>query len=159
MGLTPSRHDAHDPALAEILTLIQTCFAPMEGRIDPPSSMLNMTLASLREQATSGEIWSLGTPPLACVLLTPKPRALYLGKLAVDAAARGKGHARSLITLAETRARALGLPAVELQSRVELVENHVLFAATGFAEVARTAHPGFSRPTSITFRKPVSTLC
>ena len=149
------RHDARDPLLADVLALIQTCFASMEGRIDPPSSMLKLTLASVQEQAASGEVWSLGTPPLACVLLTPKPTALCLGKLAVNAAARGKGHARTLITLAETRARALGLPALELQSRVELVENHALFAATGFAEIARTAHPGYDRPTSITFRRPV----
>ncbi|OAN69978.1 acetyltransferase [Sulfitobacter sp. EhC04] len=153
MGLTPRRHGPDDPALAAILDLIRTCFAPMEGRIDPPSSMLRMTLTGLQQEAATSEIWSLGTPSLSCVILTPRPQALYLGKLAVHPAARRQGHARRLLDHAEARARSLRLPAVELQSRVELVENHALFAAAGYAEIARTAHPGYAQPTSITFRK------
>ena len=50
---------------------------------------------------------------------------------------------------------ALHLPVLELQTRVELTENHATFRALGFVEVARTAHPGYDRPTSITFRRPV----
>jgi hypothetical protein len=42
---------------------------------------------------------------------------------------------------------------LELQTRVELEENHAAFRAMGFAEAGRTAHPGYDRPTSITFRK------
>lgn len=156
MGLTPYRIGPDHPALTDILPLIQTCFAPMHGRIDPPSSMLAMTLDGLREKAETSEIWSIGTPPVACILLTSKPTVLYLGKLAVHEKARGKGHARRLIDHAADRARAMGLPALELQSRVELVENHALFSALGFTEAGRTTHPGFSRPTSITFRKQVS---
>lgn len=156
MGMTPLRHHPNDPALADILALIRTCFAPMEGRIDPPSSMLRMTLADLRQAAVHSEIWSLDTPALACMILTPHPQALYLGKLAVHPDVRRRGHARHLLTLAGHRARARGLPVIELQSRVELVENHALFAASGFTKVARTAHPGFARPTSITFRKTIT---
>lgn len=155
MGLTPQRHGPDDPALVAILDLIRSCFAPMEGRIDPPSSMLRMTLAGLNDDAATSEIWSLGTPPLSCVMLTPRLQLLYLGKLAVHSDVRRQGYARRLIDHAEHRARDLGLGAVELQSRVELVENHALFAAAGYAEIARTAHPGYTRPTSITFRKTV----
>jgi hypothetical protein len=42
---------------------------------------------------------------------------------------------------------------VELQTRIELVENHAIFAALGFVETARTAHKGYDRPTTLTFRK------
>ena len=52
--------------------------------------------------------------------------------------------------MAETRARALGLPVLELQTRVELTENHAAFRALGFAQTGATAHPGFDRPTSLT---------
>ncbi|APE44779.1 GNAT family N-acetyltransferase [Sulfitobacter alexandrii] len=155
MELTPRRLRAQDPDLPAILALIRRAFAPMEGRIDPPSSMLRMTLETLRAEAETAEVWSLGAPPLACVILTPKPAALYLGKLAVDPDARRLGLARHLIDHAERRARALRLPAVELQCRVELVENHALFAACGYAETDRTAHPGFDRPTSITFARTI----
>lgn len=126
----------------------------MEGRIDPPSSLRNLTPEALTRQAATGEIWVIGAP-VACVFLTPKPGALYLGKLAVAASHRGRGLARQLIELAEERARVLSLPALELETRVELVENQAAFRAMGFEEVGRTAHPGYDRPTSITYRRAV----
>jgi len=134
-----------------LLGLIKRAFAGMEGRIDPPSSFHRLTeqdLASFR-----GEVWVIGTPPIACVLLTLKPDALYLGKLSVDPNHQGKGHARALIALAADRARGLGLPALELQSRVELVENHAMFFAMGFQQTGTTTHDGFDRATSLVFTK------
>jgi ribosomal protein S18 acetylase RimI-like enzyme len=74
----------------------------------------------------------------------------------VAASHRGQGLARRLIDQAEARARALQLPALELQTRVELVENQAAFRAMGFEEVGRTAHEGYDHPTSITFRRAVS---
>jgi len=127
----------------------------MDGRIAPPSSMHRLSLERVTEQAATGEIWSIGTPPQACVFLTAKPTCLYLGKLAVTTNARNQGLARRLIKLAETRAKALGYTEIQLQTRIELTENHAAFKALGFNEVARTCHSGYDRPTSITFRKPV----
>lgn len=148
---------ATDPALwPAILDLLRAEFASMEGRIDPPSSLRDLSPTGLTEQAANGEIWVIGTPPAACVFLAPKTGALYLGKLAVAARNRQQGLARQLVELAEGRARDLGLLALELQTRVELAENHAVFRALGFTEVARTAHPGYDRPTSITFRRPVA---
>lgn len=142
---------------AALLQLIRGAFAGMEGRIDPPSSMHRLTPESIAEQARLHEVWAIGTPPVACVFLTPRPQALYIGKLAVAADQRRKGLAATLIALAETRARSLGLPVLELETRVELTENHATFRALGFTEVGRSAHPGFDRPTSITFRREVKT--
>jgi GNAT superfamily N-acetyltransferase len=148
---------ATDPTLwPAILALLQAEFAYMQGRIDPPSSLGDLTPAALTRQTETGEIWIIGTPPVACVFLTPKPGALYVGKLAVAASHRGQGLARQLLALAETRARAFHLPALELQTRIELTENHAIFSALGFTETARTAHPGFDRATSITFRRAVA---
>ena len=148
---TPRSHQA-------ILALLHSAFAFMAGRIDPPSSLQALTPEALSRQARLGEIWVCGDPPVACVFLTPKPQALYIGKLAVAADQRRRGLARELVTLAETRARALDLPALELQTRIELTENQATFLALGFVEVARTAHPGFDRPTSVTFRRPVAPI-
>lgn len=151
--MTPQR--ATDPAFwPPILALLHQAFAFMEGRIDPPSSLRDLTPEALARQAEVGEIWVIGAP-VACVFLTPKPGALYVGKLAVAEAWRGRGLARQLIEVAEARAREMGLPALELQTRVELVENQAAFQAMGFVEVGRTAHPGFDRPTSITYRRAV----
>jgi GNAT superfamily N-acetyltransferase len=138
-----------------LLGLIRDAFAPLEGRIDPPSSVHALTAATLIEQARTGEAWVIGDPPVACVILTPRPASLYIGKLAVAGTERRQGHARRLIEIAGIRARALGLPMLELQSRVELTENHATFRALGFVQSGATAHPGYDRPTSLTFTKTV----
>jgi GNAT superfamily N-acetyltransferase len=144
---------ATDPALwPALLALLHDAFAYMEARIDPPSSLHSLTADALTEQTRQGEIWVIGAP-VACVFVTPRTDALYIGKLAVAQSHRGRGLARSLIDLAGTRAIALGLQALELQTRVELTENHAAFRALGFSEIGRTAHPGFDRPTSITYRR------
>ena len=146
-----TRHLADSNDLPAILTLIRDSFAYMDSVIDPPSSMHRMTLDSLRATADTCEIWTLGRQ--ACVILTPKQDTLYVGKLCVAPPARGQGLAREMITHAATRAKALDLPSLTLEVRVELTDNHATFKAMGFTEVARTAHHGYARPTSITFQK------
>ncbi len=140
---------------AALLALIRHAFAGMDGRIDPPSSMHALTVEAIALQAAAGEVWVIGAPPLACVFLTPQAGRLYIGKLAVAEGHRGRGLARALVAVAERRAQASGLPLLELQTRVELVENHAVFAAMGFVQVTATAHPGYSRPTSLTFQRAV----
>lgn len=148
--MPPRRATGDWPAL---LGLIQRAFAGMEGRIDPRSSARSLTAESLAAMAQKSEIWVIGTPPQACVILTPRSGCLYLGKLAVDPARQGRGLGRSLITWAETRARALNLPRLELETRIELTENHATFQRLGFLETGRKSHPGFAQPTSITYAK------
>jgi predicted N-acetyltransferase YhbS len=133
--------------------LISRAFAGMEGRIDPPSSLHRLTALDITKQAVEGEVWVIGVPAMACVFLTARPHALYLSKLAVDPAHHRMGLGRALIGLAEDRARQLGLPALELSTRIELVENHAAFKALGFVQTASTAHAGFDRPTTLVFTK------
>nr|WP_170329843.1 GNAT family N-acetyltransferase [Ruegeria arenilitoris] len=125
----------------------------MDGRIDPPSSMHRLTEDDLRQQTCSGEVWIIGDPAAAVVFLTPKPDCLYLSKLAVARSRRGQGLAQTLVDLAETRARSRGYAALELQTRIELVENHTIFAKLGFVKSGETAHTGYDRTTSITMHK------
>ena len=142
-----------DP-LQPVLDLLRASFAYMDGVIDPPSSLHRMTLDTLAQDATEGELWVIGDPaPVACMILTPKARTLYLGKLAVAKAHRGQGLARAMIDLAMERAEDMDLPSVTLQTRVELTDNHAAFQRMGFVETGRTAHEGYARPTSITYRR------
>ena len=143
-------------ALEEILVLLHVCFAYMDGRIDPPSSLHALTVSDLVKQAEKGEVWAVGSPIVACVFLTKKTDCLYLGKLAVHAAERGNGLARKLVSLAEDRARDMRKPYLELQTRIELVENHATFAKLGFTRTATGKHPGFDRVTECTMRKRVT---
>lgn len=138
-----------------VLALIRAAFAGMDGRIDPPSSAGRLDLAAIARQAAEGEVWLIDDSGavLAGVFLTPLPGRLYIGKLAVTAGAMRQGLGRQLLNHAATRARALGLSMLELQTRVELVENHAFFRACGFVQTAETAHPGYGRATSLTFTR------
>lgn len=142
-----------DPDLAHALDVMRAAFAGMEGRIDPPSSLHALTLENLASAARDAEIWVAGDPVVGTVILTPKAKVLYVGKLAVLKQRGGLG--RRLLMLAEERAAALGFAWLELESRVELVEVHAVFKRLGFREVGRTTHKGYVRPTSVVFRKGV----
>ncbi|WP_269930867.1 GNAT family N-acetyltransferase [Aminobacter sp. HY435] len=139
----------------ELLALIMRSFAYMDGVIEPPSSAHLLSAAALRDKAKveTGFIATSGDRLVGCIFAAERPDAYYVGKLAVDEGMRGHGIARRLMQATERHAVSRGKPALELQSRVELHANHSTFARLGFIEVERTAHQGFDRPTSITFRK------
>jgi N-acetylglutamate synthase-like GNAT family acetyltransferase len=140
-----------------VLQLIRETFAYMDGRIDPPSSMVRRTEGAIARSAAEGEVWVLDEvgQVVACMVLTIRHDSVYLGKLAVADSHRRRGLARQLVGHAEGRARALHKGALELQSRVELTENHAAFLALGFRKTGETAHAGYDRPTSFTFTKTV----
>jgi GNAT superfamily N-acetyltransferase len=142
---------------AALLALLREAFAYMAGRIDPPSSLARMTGEDIARKAATEDLFLArdGARPVACLFGRAAGGVYAIGKMAVAGDRRGTGLARALVAAAENRARVLGLPALELQSRVELTENHAIFAALGFTETGQTAHPGHRRPTSVTFRRPV----
>lgn len=140
-----------------LLALLRSAYAYMESRIDPPSSLLRMDAAQLEEKARE-EVLILAIEDrrvVGCAFACLRDDCVYVGKLAVDGTVRRRGVARRIMQAAETLARAHARPFVELETRIELIENHETFAALGFFKVAESAHPGFDRPTSITMRKPV----
>ena len=139
----------------ELLALIRATFASMNGRIDPPSSALSLTAASLAEKAKAeiGHVAIHGEKLIGCLFLRPEADCLYIGKLAVLPEAQGKGLGKRLLTIAEETAAALGLPALRLETRIELTDNHAVFAAWGFTRTAEKAHPGFARTTFVEMRK------
>ncbi len=140
-----------------MLALIHRAFAAQEGRVAPPQSALKLRAEDVAHHAAQGEVWTLDEPdgPIACLFLTPRPTGLYLGKLAVDAGFQRQGLARQLVRHAEGRARAQGLGQLELETRIELLENHAAFQAMGFERAGKNAHPGFDRATSVSFVKPL----
>lgn len=138
-----------------LLALLHRAFAFMEGRIDPPSSLHRLTAAGLAAKAATERCFlALRDGRLAgCIFCKPCADCLYIGKLAVEPSLHGQGIGRALVAAAEDEARARGLPALELQTRIELVENHAAFARMGFVKTGESAHAGYDQPTSITMRK------
>lgn len=141
----------------KILKLVQKNFAYMEPRIDPPSSMYKMTIDNIADHAKNNEIWAIasGSDPIACIFLTPKNDRMYMGKLAVEKGQRKQGIGRLLVAKAEERTKAFGFSILELETRVELLENHTAFTQLGFVKTGESAHAGYNLPTSITMQKAV----
>ncbi|MGV1838436.1 GNAT family N-acetyltransferase [Agrobacterium rhizogenes] len=139
----------------ELLALILSSFAYMNGRIDPPSSALSLTPQSLKEKAGTeiGYIALDGNRLAGCIFCRPEAESLYIGKLAILPSEQGKGIGRQLLTLAETTALERGLNALRLETRIELTDNHATFARWGFRKTAENRHAGFDRTTSIEMRK------
>jgi GNAT superfamily N-acetyltransferase len=139
-----------------VRALIVEAFSSMHGRIDPPSSASRLTAVSMAEDAAKGALLlaKLGGTVVGCVFVRPQNGALYHDKFAVRADKHGQGIGRALIAAARTEARTLGLASLELQTRIELLENHAAFARMGFVRTGETAHPGYDRPTSVTMRAP-----
>jgi GNAT superfamily N-acetyltransferase len=138
-----------------LLDLILRSFAAMDGVIDPPSSAHRLTPATLAEKA-AGEFclvaWN-GDHLAGCIFAAERGDALYVGKLTVDPGEQGRGLGRRLMDGVQDIALRLRKHALELETRVELTGNHAFFRHMGFVEAGRTAHAGYDRPTSITFRK------
>ena len=139
----------------DLLALIHRSFAYMDDRIDPPSSLHRLRADTLAAKAET-EICLLAhdrDEVLGCVFCKAGDTSLYIGKLAVDPSQQGRSIGRQLMEAAEQQARDLSLPALMLETRIELTENHATFAKMGFRKIGETCHPGYNRPTSITMQK------
>ena len=143
---------------SELLALIQAAFAFMDGVIDPPSSAHRLTVESLAQKACD-EIGLIATDSeadaalIGCAFLRPEPDALYIGKLAIAPQAQGRGIGRALLSQTEAIARENGLRRLRLETRIELVRNHQVFSAWGFARTAENSHAGYDRITSVEMTK------
>jgi ribosomal protein S18 acetylase RimI-like enzyme len=139
----------------ELLALIHEAFAFQHTRIDPPSSLHKLDAISLAAKAREETLLLAVAQEnvVGCVFAKPKGAALYIGKFAVSPQHQGQGIGRKLLHAAEALAREMVLEAIELETRIELTENHETFKAFGFVKTSEHAHPGYHRPTSITMRK------
>jgi len=141
-----------------LVGLVRDSFAYMDSRIDPPSSLKEMGIEEFKAKAVEETLILAEDDQtiIGCAFAALRDDCVYVGKVAVAQAARGKGVARAMFAAAEALAREHGREFLELQTRVELVENQATFAALGFQKVAESAHAGYDRPTSITMRKRVA---
>lgn len=141
-----------------LVGLLRESFAYMDARIDPPSSLAKMGVAEFKAKAAKETLIlaQQGQQLMGCAFAARQGDGLYVGKVAVAATARGRGIARAMFEAADAVARQQGCQYLELQTRIELTENHATFGALGFEKVAETAHPGYQRPTSITMRRAVA---
>ena len=144
-------------AWEELAHLVREAFEYMNGRIDPPSSLGAMGVTDFIKKAQNETliVAQINNQLIGCAFAAIRDDCVYLSKVAVHQAYRRQGVTRSLFEAADELARQMGKKFLELQTRIELTENHQAFGALGFIKVAETAHPGYNRTTSITMRRRV----
>jgi predicted N-acetyltransferase YhbS len=141
-----------------LATTIVAAFEQYRGALIPESGALRETAASIAAELDNGAAAFIGEAAgqvVACVMTKPLEGDLYFGRLSVLPTARGAGLGPLLVTAVENHARRQGAPATRLNVRVALPENQAFFAALGYVDVGREAHPGFDAPTFISMRKPL----
>ena len=152
------RLQPNDQALSEVLTLIRTSFASMTGASIRPVRCTNSRYKTcqIRRKQVGSWLWATRWRPV-------KWPALYrmrsiLAKWRWDAILRGQGVGRLLVAACAEIAREMGHDRLELQVRIELVENQQAFAKIGFVKVSENCHPGYGCVTEITMQKILSAV-
>ena len=140
---------------AATASLVREAFAAQSRATDPPSGALGETTASVfAKLAEGGGAGAEAAGALVGVVLwAENDGALYIGRVSVLPAWRGRGIARALLTAAEAEARRRGLARVTLRVRLALEENQRLFAGFGFTPAGQGAHPGYREPTFLVMEK------
>ena len=125
-----------------LLKLLQAAFAYQNGRIDPPSSVHELDAESLGRKAKDEYLFLAVEDGgvVGCIFARPKPGSLYVGELAVWPHRQRRGIGRRLMQAAEDCARQTGHAVLELDTRIELTENHETFAALGFVKTGEHGH-------------------
>lgn len=149
-------HEAFDD-WEYLLTLLHAAFEFQNARIDPPSSLHKLNAQALKQKSNSEKLFLAWQDEslVGCVFAREQPDSIYIGKLAVWPQQQGQGIGKSLMQAVEGFAKSREIEQLELQVRIELIENQQAFAAMGFVEVQRTAHLGYAMPTSVTMRKNI----
>ena len=120
------RVDSDFTAWDEVLTLLHEAFAYQAPLIDPPSSLHTLDARSLAEKAAQEQLIIALSPAeiIGCVFAKLLPDRVYVGKMAVSPDAQGQGLGRQLLFAVEDFSREQNRQLLELQTRVELVDNH-----------------------------------
>lgn len=138
-----------------LAALIREAFEEYRGQLDPPSSAHGKTVeAVLRELQDGGAfLASSDTGAQGCVFFHPRADHMYLDRLAVLPAFRGRGVARALVEAVENRARQLGHTRVRLSVRLALKDHHVYYRRLGYQHHDYGTHSGYAAPTFVILEK------
>jgi GNAT superfamily N-acetyltransferase len=148
---------AEDAELIFRLTL--AAYEEYRDTLVPASGVFRESLDDVRDEIARGGavIAWLGSEPIGCgrYEVDPEGKHLYFGRLSVLSEHRGRGVAARMVGWFEERARALGLPQVELGVRLNLPRNVDLYSRLGYEIVGYEERPGYGR-VSAQMRKRVA---
>ena len=117
-----------------VAALIRAAFAAQSVVTDPLPSALAVTEADVTEHLRigGGGVAEVAGGLAGSALWAEQDGGLYLARLAVAPAWRGRGIAKALVAAAEAAARGWACPRIHLSTRLVLLDNRRLFAACGF---------------------------
>jgi ribosomal protein S18 acetylase RimI-like enzyme len=126
--------------------LVRAAYSKYVERIGKePAPMLEDYAALIR----AGEVWvsagEAGGGVLGVLVMRPAEDHLFVGNVAVALDHQGEGLGRELVTFAEERAAAYGLPEVRLYTNELMHENLAVYARLGFEETGRGLDGGYRR--------------
>lgn len=152
------RVEAAGPEAAELMhRLMIVAFEEYRAWLQPPTGALAESIEDVARglAAGGGAIAWNDDEAVGAVRFDIAADHLYVGRLAVPPAHRGKGVASVLMAHADERAAALGLPVVRVEVRSALPGNIALFERLGFVQTAVLPHPRLPSATSVTMEKRI----
>ena len=140
-----------------IAAVIHAAFAQYRGVLEPPSGALALHAGEVRRLMELGGILvcECDGQIAACVFHRTHPDHVYLGRLSVVPAFRGRGLGGRLVAAVEALAVAAGRDRVRLGVRLDLRRNRAFFERLGYRQVGLDSHAGMTVPTFAWFEKPV----
>ncbi|MCY1036101.1 GNAT family N-acetyltransferase [Corallococcus sp. BB11-1] len=152
---TPTLRDATSDDAALLTVLLRQAFEEYRGRLDPPSSAHDKTEAVVTRELRDGGAFvvELDGAARGCVFFHPKEDHVYLDRLAVLPAFRGRALSLQLMQAVEARARELGHARVRLSVRLALTSHHAWYGRQGYAFHAHGTHAGYTSPTFLVLEK------
>ncbi|MUO27991.1 GNAT family N-acetyltransferase [Agrobacterium vitis] len=150
--------DEHFENWDDLLALVLEAFDYMHPLIDPPSSALKLTAEALKAKAHEeiGYAALIDGKLVGCLFCRQSEAdRLYVGKVAVLPGLQGQGIGRAMLKAAEGVAHACGVRHLQLETRIELDNNHKRFEKWGFHVVGEKSHPGYDRATFVLMEKPL----
>ena len=140
---------AHASEAARIAQVMRAAFGEYRGVIEPPSGALAVDARGVRDLMELGGILACESEGriVACVFHRTHPDHVYLGRLAVVPAFRGRGLGAHLVAGVEALAVAAGRERVRLGVRLALPRNRAFFERLGYWEVGLDSHEGMTVPT------------
>jgi GNAT superfamily N-acetyltransferase len=151
MMIDPELREATAADATVLVGLIHAAFEEYRGQLVPPSSAHHETAACIRSKlnASHAVLMSVDKRPVGCVFYEVSARGLYLSRLSVLPAERGKGFGRILMQRVEARALELNRPRVRLGVRIALGPLRARYERLGYHQVDARAHQGLSEPTRL----------
>jgi ribosomal protein S18 acetylase RimI-like enzyme len=142
---------------AAIAEVIRSAFSEYRGALDPPSGAHAVDATAVRGLLDRGGILVCEAEGriVACVVHQRHPDHVYLGRLSVLPAYRGRGLAARLVGEVEALAAAAGRPRVRLGVRLALPQNREFFERLGYRQVGLDSHAGKTVPTFAWLEKPI----